>query len=377
MSGISRRSERLLFAFATTLFAGTSFGLAALVMKLMRRHGETLLDLESLRASGAQSKPQPELHQYLVHGAPSGSVAMNFELPGIDGLHYTFTSLKRDRTLLIFIEPDCDQSRALLCALAELKMDLDPPNCRIALISAGSFNENQRLAQEFGLNIPLLIQERDEVFRLYHVTGTPMAYLMGPNSMSEIERIEGAQGILGVAVSALQNFGTVPTDHVLPLMSHEPIWPMPLRAGDKLPEMTIPSLDKGVVTRDDFLGHRTLLVMFDPTCAPCRDLLPELQQLASDGTLEVVMVTRRAPEETRIIAETHGLTFPIGVQDNWEISRKLGALAAPAACIVDPDGYLESDVLVGRQAIFNLLTRTRTGPLQRKLVSLSTFLRGR
>ncbi len=377
MSGISRRGERILFCVATTMFAGTSVCLAAVMMKLIRRHGETLLELESLRSSGVPAQPQSNLSQLVRDGAPPGSVAMNFELPAIDGTHYTFTSLKRDRTLLIFIAPDCDQSRALLKSLSELKMNLDSPRCRIALISSGTFNENLRLAREFGLDIPLLVQEGDEVYRLYFVTGTPMAYLIGRNSMSETGRIEGAQAILGVAIAALNDFGEIPNGRVIPTAPHEPPWPNPLHAGDEIPEMTIERLDQGVITREDFLGRRTLLLMFDPTCGPCMDLLPDLKETAASGKLNVIMVTRREPAQTREIATTHGLTFPIGIQDNWEISRRIGAVAVPAACIIDPDGYLESDVVAGRQAIYNLMSRTRTGPMQRKLVSLTTFLRGR
>ena len=357
--------------------AGTVAGLSTLFMQMTRRHGETLLEMESLRANGVQEQTRTDSPSLLQVGAPLGSVAMNFELPGIDGNHYTFTSLKRDRTLLIFIAPDCEQSRLLLRSLCDLTIDLDAPGCRVALISTGTFNENQRLAQEFGLNIPLLIQERDEVSRLYFVNATPMAYLMGPNSMSETGRIHGAQAILGVAVAALMNLGTVPGDHVLPTKPHEPAWPTPLHIGDELPDLIIPQLDQGAVTREDFLGRRTLVVMFDPTCGPCIDLLPDLQQIASSGKLDTIMITRRAPDLTREIAEAHGLTFPIGVQDNWEISRKIGALAVPAACIVDADGYLETDVVAGRQFVFDLLSRARTGPVERTLVSLTTFLRGR
>ena len=377
MVGIARRGERLIFAGVTTVMAGTVAGLAALLMQVTRRHGETLLELESLQSSATQAQSQGESSPLHRFGAPPGSVAMNFELPGIDGKHYTFTSLKRDRTLLIFIAPDCEQSRTLLKALTELKLDLDQPGCRIALISSGTFNENQRLAQEFGLGIPLLIQERDEVSRLYFVTGTPMAYLMGPNSMSETGRIHGAQAILGVAVATLMNLDTVPSDRILPVVPHPPSWPTPLNAGDELPEFTIQRLDHGVLTRADFVGKRTLLMMFDPTCGPCIDLLPDLQRLADTDAVQPIMVTRRDPEQTRAIAHAHGLTFPIGVQDNWEISRTIGALAVPAACIIDTDGCLESDIVAGRQAVFNVLTHARTGPLQRRLVSLTTYLRGR
>ena len=376
MSGISRRSERLLFAFATTLFAGTSVGLSALVMKLMRRHGETLLDLESLRATGMQPR-QPSGPQYQRTGFPRGSVAMNFELPGIDGNHYTFTSLKRERTLLIFIAPDCEQSRVLLQALNDLQLNLDPPECRIALISTGSFNDNQELAREFGLDIPLLVQEREEVSRLYFASGTPMAYLMGPTSTTVTGRINGAQAILGVAVAALKKLDVIPDDRVLSVVPPMPAWPMPLHAGDELPDFSMPRLDDGILTRDDLLGQRTLLVMFDPTCAPCIELLPDLQRLADSAKIQTIMVTRRDPEETRKIARTQGMTFPIGVQDNWEISRQVGAVAVPAACIIDVDGYLETDMVAGRQEVFNLLSRARSGPVQRKLVSLTTYLRGR
>ncbi len=381
MTRPNRRAERLLFAAVATGLTGLSAGLATLLFQLTKRHGEMLLELESLRdAPGQTSSPRTQdMREYLFeHGAPPGSVAMNFELRGVDGEQYTFTRLKRDRTMLIFIAPDCERSRGLLDSLARLPIDLDQPHFRIALISTGTMAENESLARSFNLHVPLLVQERDEVDDLYYVTGTPMAYVFGPNSVTESDRLAGSRAILGAAIAALSDASQPPDDVVRPLPPPQSLEPTALRAGDELPAFRVERLCGGTVGRADFLGQRTLLVMFDPLCGPCLDLLPDLDRMHADRAQpSVIMITRRDAGLTQDLLGQREVSYPVGRQDNWEISRLLGVLAVPAACIVDQDGFLESNIATGRQAVVSLARQAVTGPPLRRLVALTSWLRGR
>src|SRR6185437_3812830 len=97
------------------------------------------------------------------HGAPAGSVGMNFELPGVDGEMYTLTSLRGKRTLLIFIASDCPHSLRLLPALAKLPLAAEQNDLRIAIISTGSMDANRTLAERFALRFPVLVQAQREV----------------------------------------------------------------------------------------------------------------------------------------------------------------------------------------------------------------------
>ncbi len=378
MPGLSRRSERLMWAGMSTLLAGTTAGMATLFYQLTKRHGEVLLQMEQASDLGATNPSARQMtpRDYLFgRGSPTGSVAMNFELPGLDGNLHTFTSLKRNRTLLIFISPTCEQSLSLLATLNCLPFELDQSDIRIAFISMGSREENQNLASRFHIDLPVLLQDRNEVADLYFVSGTPMAYLVGPNNLTEINRIEGAHAILGVLVSLMTGVDQMPDERMNPIIMSQVVEQMPLRAGDPLPAFKTSTLNGESLSNIDLLGKRSLLVMFDPLCDPCIDLLDDLAKVNADPKRpSVIMITRRDPALTNELIDAEKISYPVGMQDVWEISRLFGPPAVPAACIVDQDGYLESNHVVGRDAIFSLLRQAQSDTPRLKLVSLTSVL---
>jgi hypothetical protein len=69
------------------------------------------------------------------------------------------------------------------------------------------------------------------------------------------------------------------------------------------------------------------------------------------------------------------MPYPIAVQDHWDISGQLGVVAVPAACVVAPEGHLESEIMIGQQQVLALLEHSRTGRTERRLVSLTSLLR--
>jgi hypothetical protein len=55
-----------------------------------------------------------------------------------------------------------------------------------------------------------------------------------------------------------------------------------------------------------------------------------------------------------------GLTFPIVLQQQWEISRRYAMFATPVAYLVDETGTITHDVAVGSEAILELLARAQS-----------------
>ncbi|HEX3722517.1 MAG TPA: TlpA disulfide reductase family protein, partial [Nitrolancea sp.] len=223
-----------------------------------------------------------------------------------------------------------------------------------------------------------LVQERHEVADLYYASGTPMAYLIGNDGLTEINRIEGAQAILGVALAATRQLERVPDQWHQPLPPTPNPIEIPLRAGDLLPDLTVERLGGGQLTQNDLAGKRTLLFMFDPFCAPCVNLLPDFARIHADSRQpDVAMIARRDPSHIFELAREIDMPYPIAFQDNWEISRLIGAQVVPAAFIVGADLRLESEIAVGQQVIADLHRRLRQEHADRRLVSLSALLQRR
>lgn len=377
----------------SVLLTGSVVGLGALGYRLARRYGQALLRIEELEANEAaraatpQSSslprnppaavapnPTPAQPNLLDLGMPAGSVGMNFELPSLDGTNRTLTMYKGRRVLLIFISGDCNHSVALLPALTSLPVDPAPDQPLAVLIAGGSPDRLRLFTEEAGIRLPVLLQTSGEVSALYFVRATPSAYLLDEEGITELDRIEGPQAILGVAFATTAGLPAPPRDattaiEIMP--RHAPI----VRRGDPLPRLDLPLLDGGRLTNERIEGGWTLLVLFDPLCEPCLDLLPDLASAHRDASLpNVIMITRRDAALTRGLAASRAMPYPIACQEHWDVSRRLGALAVPMACLLGPDGTLAAEPAIGQQAVQGLMqfARTVTGP--RRLVSLGSLL---
>jgi peroxiredoxin len=130
-----------------------------------------------------------------------------------------------------------------------------------------------------------------------------------------------------------------------------------LKGGTPAPDFRLPRLDgRGALALSDLRGRRVLLVFSSPGCGPCDALAPELEKFhRGHPELEVVMVSKGEPKENRAKVREHGLSFPIVLQQQWEISRRYAIFATPIAYLIDEQGILARDVAVGLESIKSLL----------------------
>ena len=101
-----------------------------------------------------------------------------------------------------------------------------------------------------------------------------------------------------------------------------------------------------------------LLVFSDPNCGPCMALTPQLEQAhRRSADVQVLMVSRGEIEANREKVAEFGLTFPVVLQKQWEVSRDYASFATPVAYLIDAAGVLASDAAVGVEPILGLLSR--------------------
>jgi len=129
-----------------------------------------------------------------------------------------------------------------------------------------------------------------------------------------------------------------------------------LKAGTPAPDFRLPCLDGSEHSLQDFRGRRVLLVFSDPHCGPCSVLAPELEAFhRACPEIELVMISRGEPKANRAKGKVHGLSFPVLLQQRWEISRLYAMFATPIAYLIDESGVIMCDVAVGVEAIRALL----------------------
>jgi len=134
-----------------------------------------------------------------------------------------------------------------------------------------------------------------------------------------------------------------------------------LKTGTPAPGFCLPRLDgRGQLSLEELRGRRALLVFSSPHCGPCNSLAPELEKFHRDqADVEVVMISMGEPKENRAKTKEHGLTFPVVLQQHYEISRRYAMFATPIAYLIDEAGIIAQDVSVGTDAIRELMARHR------------------
>jgi peroxiredoxin len=264
--------------------------------------------------------------------------------------------------LLIFFNPKCGFCTKMAADLAALPLEGGNGRAVPLVVSTGDAVENRWLVAQHGIRCTVLLQEQMEVAAQYHAQGTPMGYRIDAEGRIASELTVGAEPLLQLAGP----FSRVPagrapsatSNHKQPDLSlaRSRINRSGLKAGETAPEFTLPRLDGGELLLADLRGGRVLLVFSDPDCGPCDELAPQLQELhLTRPDLQVLVISRRDADATRAKADALGLTYPIVVQKQWEISLKYGMFATPIGYLVDEQGILLSDVAVGVEPILALV----------------------
>jgi peroxiredoxin len=149
-----------------------------------------------------------------------------------------------------------------------------------------------------------------------------------------------------------------------------------LKAGTPAPDFHLPCLDGRELSLQDFRGSHLLLIFSDPHCGPCQALAPHLERFHRENTgllslpspraesirkdpfssaVQVLMISRGEPGENRAKVKEHGLTFPVLLQQRWEISRLYAMFATPIGYLVNDQGIIAQNVAVGVEAIQKVL----------------------
>jgi peroxiredoxin len=333
--------------------------------QLVRQNGRILVRLEALeqRLKPIEPAAARAAAPSVPAGLPVGSVAPAFELPDLAGSRRALSAFRGRRLLLIFFNPRCGFCTRMAADLAALPADGAEGRPLPLVISTGDAEENRKLVAEHGIRCPVLLQEQMEVASRYQCHGTPMGYLLDEAGNIASNLAVGSQALLALASTA-----PAPPVAVHANVRHSPRGNRDLAdsklnrnglpPGTRAPDFTLPALDGGSFSLAQFRGRQVLLVFSDPHCGPCNQLAPELEQAHRRGVeLQILMVSRGDREANRQKAAEHRLTFPIGLQKQWEISRAYGMFATPIAYRIDAAGVIAGEVAVGVEPIRALLAR--------------------
>lgn len=333
--------------------------------QLIQQNGRMLGRLEALEQllGQRQSLPMPPSAQPTAAlapappaGLPMGSPAPDFALPNLNGKRKSLADFRGQKLLTIFFNPRCGFCSQMAPDLALLSVEGKDSKPIPLVLTTGDPEETRKLFAQHGINCPVLVQEAMEVAAQYQCGGTPMGYLIDEQGNIASDMATGAQALIALVdapPATAHGNGALAGKRTL---ADSKIQRHGLTVGTPAPSFTLPRLDEGELSLEEFRGRKVLLVFSDPKCGPCMALAPQLErQHRASADAQVLMVSRGEVEANREKVEEHGLTYPIVLQQQWEVSRDYAMFATPVAYLIDENGVIAAEVATGVEAILALL----------------------
>jgi peroxiredoxin len=125
-----------------------------------------------------------------------------------------------------------------------------------------------------------------------------------------------------------------------------------LKAGTTAPDFTAQTLQGITKTLADYGGQAVVLLFVSPTCQPCREILPTLQQTAAQARtngVEFVLVSGGTLEETRTWDQEVDVQLPllVATQGQNPFFQDYQITSTPTFCLLEPGGEIRGAGLVG------------------------------
>lgn len=122
--------------------------------------------------------------------------------------------------------------------------------------------------------------------------------------------------------------------------------PEPLDIGGPAPPFAALTLDGAETGSEALLGAPYLLNIWATWCPPCREEMPELQELhdtyAGQGFQVVAVSIDGRSDRDQILAflEEHDITFPVWHDPTWAIQDAYFLLGLPGSFLIDAEGRI-------------------------------------
>ena len=134
--------------------------------------------------------------------------------------------------------------------------------------------------------------------------------------------------------------------------------------GDAFPDFTAETLDGTFTLSEALEGKEAALVIFWATyCGPCEHEFPFIEQVYETlgDKLAIVALSTYQPDDMDTLAEyrdSHGLTFPIGRDEDRHLYNVLDKEGVPISALIDRFGnlvYINDGAFLTEDAIYRML----------------------
>lgn len=143
-----------------------------------------------------------------------------------------------------------------------------------------------------------------------------------------------------------------------------------LYPGFLAPDFTAASFSGEEISLSDLRGRAVLVNLWASWCVPCRSEMPALERVYQDYRADRLVILavnatdQDHEEDIRSFTQELGLTFPILLDPNGDISRAYHLTALPTSYFISADGRIEEIVVGGPMS--EALLRSRVDELLKK-----------
>jgi peroxiredoxin len=121
------------------------------------------------------------------------------------------------------------------------------------------------------------------------------------------------------------------------------------REGFLAPDFTLTTLDGSTVQLSDLQGKAVLINFWASWCGPCRAEMPHIQAAytahAEDGLVVLGVNQLESPPAVARFVEEHGLSFPIPLDSDGQVSAAYQARALPTSFFIDTEGIIRDSFI--------------------------------
>ncbi|MFC4025702.1 peroxiredoxin family protein [Oceanobacillus longus] len=114
--------------------------------------------------------------------------------------------------------------------------------------------------------------------------------------------------------------------------------------GDQAPDFELMTMTGEKVTLSDYKGKRIMLNFWATWCPPCREEMPDMQKFYKDKDAVVLAINltdmERNKDQVTQFADELGLTFPILMDEEGEVSTLYRISPIPTTYMIDSKGVI-------------------------------------
>jgi peroxiredoxin len=347
-----------------TVLALVAVGVAAtwaFLFQLAAQQGRILLRLESIEQAvrgtvSGEGTCGPGGEEMLApQSLGVGEEVPTFSLSNLSGDVVSLADYRGKQVLLVNWSPSCGFCVRVAPEIARLQHRIRKHDTQLVFVAEGDADANRRLAEQHGLDCPILLARDSDRPEVFEGVGTPAAYLLDEEGRVKRMLHLGALEVPALARQIAKGRKRLRRQREV---DESRIERGGLPAGTVAPSFSLTALDRTPISLDDYRGQRVLIVFSDPHCGPCNEVAPRLAELhpaARASGIELVMVSRGETDENARKCAEHGIDFPVVIQPGWRVSKQYGIFETPVAFLVDEEGVIVRDVAKGAAEIMAVL----------------------